>query len=254
LSLDRGENYKMANSTFTFQSSNHTNTVHAVIWEPEGKPRAILQIAHGMTEYIERYDEFAQFMIQNKILVVGNDHIGHGKSVESEVGWGYFAKKDGGKCIVEDMHSLTKIMKKNYPDTPYYLLGHSMGSFMLRRYIMNYGGELAGAIIMGTANQPLLMVLGGKILIKIETLLKGEKYRSELIEKIMFGAYNKGIKNVKTTNDWLTTDETIVEKYNNDPGCTYIFTLNGFRNLIDTILYIMKKKNYNKIPKNLPIL
>jgi len=244
----------MKNSTFTFQSSNNTNTIHGVIWAPKGEPKAILQIAHGMTEYIERYDEFAQFMVDNKILVVGNDHIGHGKSVDSKEGWGYFAKKDGSACVVEDMHHVTKIMKKKYPDTPYYLLGHSMGSFMVRRYIMNYGQELTGAIIMGTGNQPLPMVIGGKALVKIETLAKGEKYRSKLVEIIMFGAYNKRIKDAKTPCDWLTTDKAIVEKYLNEPSCTFIFTLNGFDSLLDTILYIMKKRNIDKIPKDLPIL
>ena len=244
----------MNNSTFTFQSSNHKNTIHGVIWGQEGVPKAILQIAHGMTEYIERYDEFARFMVDNGILVVGNDHIGHGKSVDSKDEWGYFAKKDGSACVVEDMHHLTKIMKKKYPEIPYYLLGHSMGSFMVRRYLMNYGDDLSGAIIMGTGNQPLPMVLGGKGLVKIETLLRGEKYRSKLVEIIMFGAYNKRIKDAKTPCDWLTSDVEIVEKYMNEPSCTFIFTLNGFDSLLDTILYIMKKRNIDKIPKNLPIL
>ena len=119
---------------------------------------------------------------------------------------------------------------------------------------MNYGQELTGAIIMGTGNQPLPMVIGGKALVKIETLAKGEKYRSKLVEIIMFGAYNKRIKDAKTPCDWLTTDKAIVEKYLNEPSCTFIFTLNGFDSLLDTILYIMKKKNIDKIPKDLPIL
>ena len=244
----------MKNSTFTFQSSNNTNTIHGVIWEPKCEPKAILQIAHGMTEYIERYEKFAQFMVDNKILVVGNDHIGHGKSVDSKEGWGYFAKKDGSACVVEDMHHVTQIMKKKYPDTPYYLLGHSMGSFMVRRYIMNYGEELTGAIITGTGNQPHSMIIGGKVLVKIETLLRGEKYRSKFIEMIMFGGYNKRIKGAKTACDWLTTDKAIVKKYIGEPSCTFIFTLNGFDSLLDTILYIMKKRNVEKIPKDLPIL
>ena len=241
-------------STFTFQSSNNKNTIHAVIWSPEFEPKGIVQIAHGMTEYIERYDEFARFMVENGILVVGNDHIGHGKSVDNEKEWGYFAKKDGGRYIVEDMYHLTKIMKEKYPDTPYYLLGHSMGSFMVRRYIMNYAEALTGTIIMGTGNQPYSMVIGGKALVKIEMLVKGERFRSKLVEIIMFGAYNKKIKDAKTPCDWLTTDNAIVEKYMNEPSCTFIFTLNGFDSLLDTILYIMKNRNINKIPKNLPIL
>jgi len=254
IDTNKGGNLGMNYSTFTFKSSNNKNMIHGVIWAPEVEPTAILQIAHGMTEYIERYDEFARFMVDNKILVVGNDHIGHGKSVDSENEWGYFAKKDGSACVVEDMHHLTKIMKKKYPDTPYYLLGHSMGSFMVRRYIMNYGKALTGAIITGTGNQPYSMIIGGKALVKIDTLFRGEKYRSKFIEMIMFGGYNNRIKDAKTPCDWLTTDEAIVEKYLKEPSCTFIFTLNGFNSLLDTILYIMKKKNIKRIPKNLPIL
>lgn len=244
----------MINKRFTFQSMNKKNSIHGLIWMTEKKPKAILQISHGMTEYIERYDEFARYMADNGIIVVGNDHIGHGKSVNSEEEWGYFAKQQGSECIVNDLHHVTDIMKNKYPELPYFLLGHSMGSFFARRYIIEYGKTIDGAIIMGTGNQPFPMVFGGKLLIKLVTLLKGETYRSKLIQKIMFGSYNKRIKNAKTSNDWLTTDEAIVEKYSKEPSCTFIFTLNGFNNLVNTILYIKKKSNIEKVPKNLPIL
>lgn len=244
----------MRNDTFSFKSSNQKNSIHGLMWVPEQEPKAILQIAHGMTEYIERYDEFARFMTKNGILVVGNDHIGHGKSVESESEWGYFSKKDGSACVVEDMNQVTAIMKEKFPETPYYLLGHSMGSFMARRYLMNYGENLTGAIIMGTGNQPSPVIFSGKMVINLIKMFKGEAYRSHFVDKMMFGTYNKRINPVRTEYDWLTTDNAIVDKYIKDPACTFIFTLNGFYNLIDTIAYVCKRKNIEKIPKDIPIL
>lgn len=244
----------MTNDVFSFKSSNQKNIVHGFMWIPDEEPKAILQISHGMTEYIRRYDEFAEYMNQNGILVVGNDHIGHGKSVESEEEWGYFAARNGSGCVVEDLNTVTQMIKELYPDKPYYLLGHSMGSFMARRYLMNYGENLTGAIIMGTGNQPLPALVSGKTLVKVATLLKGERYRSKFIDNMMFGSYNKRIENVRTSRDWLTRDEAIVEWYNQNPACTFLFTLNGFYTLLDTIQYIEKKANIDKIPKQLPIL
>lgn len=245
---------KLIENTFSFKSSNNKNIIHGVIWMPKEEPKAILQIAHGMTEYIERYEEFAGYMTENGIMVVGNDHIGHGQSVESKEDWGYFAPKDGSSFVVEDMNHVTQMMKEKFPDIPYYLLGHSMGSFMTRRYLMNYGISLTGAIIVGTGNQPYPAIVSGKALINLVKMLKGENYRSQFVDKMMFGKYNKRVSQIRTQYDWLTNDPAIVDKYINDPACTFTFTLNGFYNLVDVIDYVCKKENINKIPKDLPIL
>ncbi len=242
-----------------FMSSNGKNKVFVKIWYPDSEkynePKCILQICHGMIDHIERFDAMAEYMAQRGILVVGNDHIGHGHSVEDESEFGYFAKgKDPGKYLVEDMHKLTRIMKNKYPDKPYFLAGHSMGSFMVRRYIIRYGEEIDGAVIMGTGNQPSILVNTGRLLSDVVGHLKGDRYRSQLINKVMFGTFNKKIANKRTEHDWLTTDNSIVDAYENDEKCSYIFTINGYYGLLNTIAYVSKFKNIQKTPIDLPIL
>lgn len=241
---------------FSFLSADGKNKIHAVLWKPEewySLPRGIIQISHGMVEYIERYEELAEYLNTKGFLVVGNDHLGHGQSVSTRDDWGYFAPENGSQYVVEDLHRLTLIIKKQYPNVPYFLLGHSMGSFMARRYLMKYGRELTGALLLGTGNQPISALKVGLGLVEITKRIYGERYRSKKIQYLMFGQYNKKILNPKTNNDWVTSDQEILDKYNSTPACNFIFTLNGFEVLLTTLLYIENKKNIEKIPKNLPI-
>lgn len=138
----------------TYKSSDGKNYVHAVKWVPDGEPKYILQIAHGMAEHIMRYEDFAKFLNKHGFLVCGEDHLGHGKTAANKGDLGYFGPKDGHKLVVKDMKKLQDIIKQDYPKTPYFLLGHSMGSFLCREYIETYGDTLDGAIVMGTGNQP----------------------------------------------------------------------------------------------------
>lgn len=244
----------MTKKTFTFQSSNGKNTIAGMMWLPDYAPRAILQISHGMMEYIERYQDFAAFLVGHGILVVGNDHLGHGGSVEDVDGYGYFGGRDGGHFVVEDLCHLTRFIKNEYPDIPYFLLGHSMGSFMVRRYVMGYGNQIDGVIIMGTGQQNIATVRMGKILIALVRALRGDHHRSKLLDRAMFGNYDKKIVKKRTGYDWLTTDEKVVDQYAADPRCTFLFTTNGNLGLMNTILYIRKKKHICKVPKKLPML
>ena len=155
---------------FYFTSSCGTTKIHAVRYIPEGNITAILQITHGMVEYIERYEDFALFMASKGFLVTGHDHLGHGKSINSKEEWGYFAKEDGNKAVLYDIYQLTQITKEAYPNLPYFLLGHSMGSFYTRQYLCQFGQELDGAIVMGTGCQPLALVKSGMLLIQIISL------------------------------------------------------------------------------------
>ncbi len=245
-----------------YPSASGKCNIHAVIWYPDAQkyaqPKAILQIAHGMIDYIERFDALARYMAGRGFLVVGNDHLGHGESVASQADLGYFAKvprrKDPGSFLVEDMHRLTRIMRTKYPLLPYFLLGHSMGSFMARRYIMKYGDELAGAVILGTGNQPLVKVMAGLGAANMVGLIKGERYKSVLLDRLMFGGYNRRISSPRTKSDWLTRDNRIVDAYVSDPKCSYIFSVNAYRGLLHTLLYIKKKKNIRKIPAHLPFV
>ena len=155
----------MKKRTFHFLSADKQTQIHAVKWEPgQGEVKGILQISHGMVEYVERYAEFAEYMVGNGFMVVGNDHLVHGKSVESEECWGYFAPKRGSDIVVEDLNHLRKIIQKECPGVPYFMLGHSMGSFLLRKYLSKYGSGLQGAVIMGTGSQSNAALALGKLI------------------------------------------------------------------------------------------
>lgn len=238
---------------FSFLSSNGENNIHGVRWIPEGEIKGIVQILHGMCEYIERYEDFAGYLNSMGILVTGHDHLGHGHSVESEDGLGYFAKKNGADCTLEDAHTVTKLTKELYPKLPYVLLGHSMGSYIASNYIERFGSDLDAAILVGTGLEAPIKCLGGKALCNIVSLVKGDRHRSRLLYNIMFGAYNKRIKDNKTRADWICTDDKIVEKYLADPLCNYTFTVNGNITLINFTYYETRAKHLDNIPKQLPI-
>lgn len=244
-----------------FPSESGFVRIHTVCWYPDPsrfpQPKAVLQIAHGMVDHVERFDALARYMANRGFVVAGNDHLGHGGSVDSPADLGYFAPRNGrdaGSYVVADMHRLTRILKKRYPSLPYFLLGHSMGSFMARRYLMQYGEELTGAVILGTGNQPPLLVGFGKLLAGLTGLVKGDRYRSRLLYKALFGGYNRRIPSPATPSDWLTTDPAIVRDYVKDPKCSYYFTVNGYIGLFDTIRYVSSKKNMHRMPPSLPVL
>ena len=241
-------------SDFYFESSDNKNKIHGVIWKPEGEIKAILQIAHGMAEYIERYDDFAGFLNAHGILVAGNDHLGHGYSAPSKKEFGYFTEKDGNGCLIEDLHHVTQKVKKDNPGVPYFLLGHSMGSFYCRQYICKFGGELSGAIVMGTAFHPRAAASAGKAMCKAIALFKGWHYRSPLINSMAFGSYNKAFQPARTSNDWLSRDEKNVDKYNADDKCGFIFTLNGYYNMFHGLTRLCDDSLIKKVPVGLPIL
>lgn len=237
---------------FYISSSDGVSQLHGILWEPVGEVKAVLQISHGMVEYIGRYDRFARYLNEAGIVVVGNDHIGHGKTSKEE-DRGYFGGKEGSGMVVDDLYLITRKTKEKYKDIPYFVMGHSMGSFMIRRYIMTYGNEVDGAIIMGTGSQPASKLIGGKLILGILKAVKGDRHRSKFVDKLNFGSYNKRIRHNRTDKDWLTKDTEIVDAYLKEPMCNFIFTLNGFETLRSVTSFIQKKENIAKIPENLPI-
>ena len=239
---------------FEYLSRDGKTGIHAVEWLPEGTPKAVLQICHGMCEYIGRYDAFARFLAGKGLAVAGNDHLGHGQSVTDPGRLGFFAEKDAGLCLLEDMQSLRRIEGERFPGLPYFLLGHSMGSFLVRQYIARYGEGLSGAVIMATGSQPAPALLGGKALCLAASLFGGREKRSGLIHHIAFGSNNKRFEPVRTKNDWLTKDTAIVDAYNEDPLCTFIFTVNGFETLFASIGDSQKADTAACVPKELPLL
>lgn len=245
----------MKKEEFYFSSRDNHTQIHAIRWIPDlGKPDYIVQIVHGMAEHIERYEEFASFLTDRNILVTGEDHLGHGKSVREDKNPGYFCEQDPATVVVRDVHRLKKITQEMYPEIPYIILGHSMGSFITRNYLCRYGSGIDGAIICGTGMQPAALVNMAKLIVNIQHIFMGDNHISHFLDMITFGAYNKRIENPRTSKDWLTKDEEAVDKYLKDSLCGFTFTVNGFRTLFELISRIQKKKNLEKIPLTLPVL
>lgn len=237
---------------FTYPSQDGKTQIHAICWEPAGAPLAVLQIAHGMVEYINRYDEFASFLAAKGYVVAGNDHLGHGKSIQDESCLGYFAEKDGNKTVLRDIHQLRILMQKRYPDVPYFIMGHSMGSFLIRQYICLHASGLSGAIIMGTGYQPRAATGFGMMLCRAMAAVKGWKYRSRLVDTMAFGGYNRKFGNLKG-RQWLSRNEENVSTYVKDPLCTYRFTLNGYYNMFYSIHMLSEQDILRKMPQELPV-
>lgn len=242
---------------YSFPSSDGKTKIHVINWYPdEVQPKAILQIIHGMVEYIDRYDEFARYMNEKGFIVIGHDHLGHGKSVNSEADWGYIADKNPSDKLIHDINRLRIATIKKYPDLPYYMLGHSMGSYLLRKYLSKYGEGLSGAIVMGTGCESNLATLGGLALIKSKAQKFGWHYRDTQIRDMThttpYKKYNLDGSDPK--NSWLSKNEENVTEYYKNPMNTFTFTLNGYEALLTTVLYDNQRKNIDLIPKNLPIL
>ncbi len=238
---------------YYMSASNGTDKLHLVEWKPEGEVRGILQISHGMIEYIDRYDRFARFMAEKGFVVIGNDHLGHGETA-AEKNYGYFAPKDGSGYVVRDLHRVSRYARRKYTDVPFILMGHSMGSFMARRYAMTYGKELDGLILMGTGSKPEFLLKVGRALVGALIRTKGERAQSWILEKLCFALYNIRIRPARTPSDWLSRDAKEVDKYLAHPYCKFTFTLNGYRTLFEVISFVQDKDNIRRLPHSLPML
>lgn len=240
---------------FYYESRDAIHKIRAMKWIPDTDDiLCVFQITHGMAEHIERYDEFAAFLAQRGILVVANDHLGHGKSATDKADFGYFCEKDAATVVVRDVHRLKKIIQEQNPGKPYFILGHSMGSFIFRNYLCRYGKGIDGAIIMGTGTMPTAVIKVLMILTNIIAMFRGWKHPSQMIDTMAFGNYNSRIKEPRTKSDWLSKDEAIVDMYIEDEACGFPFTLNGFHTMAKLIDNLRKKDYLDKMPKDLPVL
>ena len=240
---------------FYFPSKDGNTEIHTIEWKPEGEVKAVLQLCHGMVEYIRRYDEFAEFMCSRGYYVVGNDHLGHGKSVQSKSEYGFFNEKYGNACVIGDMHTLRQRTMKKYPDVPYFILGHSMGSLLVRQYIQLYGNGLSGAVLLGVvSDQKKAVLLCGKRLCRLMAAFRGWHFRSRFIDGMVLGSYNKKFKPARTRVDWMTSDREHLDAYVADPLCSFVFTVNAYYSMFTGMPNMEKKESIYMIPKTLPIL
>lgn len=241
----------------SFLSKDGKTTIHGVKWIPEnGQYHAVLQVTHGMVEFIERYRAFAEYMNEQGFLVVGHDHLGHGASVTSEEEWGYFADENPSDIVVEDMHQLRTIVQGEEPGLPYFMLGHSMGSYMLRKYLCLYGEGVSGAVIMGTGSIPDATTKMGLTLCRVIARFRGWHYRSKLMQSLTYSKpYKKyDLYGKDYANSWLSKNVENVQQYYAEPRCTFLFTVNGYRGLLEAVLFDNQMENIKKVPKNLPLL
>lgn len=240
------------NGDFYFASSGGIQ-LHGYRWEPESQPKAIVQIIHGIAEHVFRYDHFARYLNSLGYLVVAEDHMGHGKSICQQVPQGYFA--GGWDTAVEDCCRLMETMMAEFPNVPYILFGHSMGSFLARSILIKKPDSgIKAAIICGSAWMPGLVIRGGKLISSL--LMRGEsaKQPSTQLQGIMFGGYDKRIEKPRTPCDWLTRDEAIVDAYMADPLCGFAPTPALANAMMNGLLYIQNDANLKRMNQNLPVL
>ncbi len=238
---------------FYFESSTGHNKLRAHMCTPDVEPRGIIQIVHGIAEHMDRYDDFMLFLANNGYIAVGEDHLGHGKSIEREEDKGFFAESNGWTYAVQDVEILRLAMKKNHPELPIVVFGHSMGSFLTRTHLIKFPGGFDAAIISGTGNQGKPLVLGGLTVGNVVSKVKGPHYYSNFINNMAFGSYNKIYGIAKTTHDWLTRDEEVVQKYLADPLCGFIPSCSLFRDMMTGINIITNVKNLEAMNKDTPI-
>lgn len=243
----------MEKCEFYYPSQDKVTQIHGIEWKPSGEPKAVLQICHGMVEYIDRYKGFAKFLNERGIYVVGHDHLGHGESVVSDDKHGYFHETRGNEYVIADIHELRRKVREEYPDIPYFIMGHSMGSFLVRQYMKEHGEGITGAIIMGTGHQPAALLAAGKMLCKMIAGVKGWEYRSKFINNMAFGSYNKKFEPARTSKDWLTKDTEIVDAYIKDPWCSFMFTVNAYYHMFCGMQTLSKKDHIEHFPKDVPV-
>ena len=240
---------------FFFPGADGVSHIHAVEWLPEsGEVTAVLQIAHGIAEYAERYAPFAEYLTQHGFAVVANDHMGHGKSCGNGQSELYFGPENGWMNAVDDMYALFNLARKDHPAVPYFLLGHSMGSFLARTFLIRYPGLLSGAIVMGTGQMSPAIVTAGRMVAKLQAKKAGWDKPSATVTSLAFGSYNKPFAPNRTAFDWLSVNTENVDRYISDPLCGGEASVGLFHDMLGGLLFIGKQSNVEKMNVHTPIL
>jgi len=242
----------MGAENFKFNSGE--KDINAFRWLPEGKRvKAVIQIVHGMAEHAARYRDFGLAMAEVGIAVYASDLRGHGKTAGRLDDVGYIADSDGWNIVLGDIHKFAGIIKKDHPGIPFFLLGHSMGSLLVRNYSFLHGKELDGIILSGNSGDPGLLKYLGVLVSRLEILFKGKRARSPFLNNLTLGAYNKGFSPSRTDFDWLSRDNKVVDEYIGDPFCGGIFTTGFFLDLSHGAFAVNDHANICKTPGDLPI-
>ncbi len=211
----------MTKEEFFYPSADGVHSIHAVLWRPEGEVRGVVQLVHGICEYILRYEPFARFLVDHGFAVTGNDHLGHGLSVTDPSEYGYFTQWDP---LVRDVAALRETVGAKFPGAPYFMLGHSMGSFVARTYLIDYPGTLTGCMLSGTTHYSPPEVAIGKLI----TRVGDPREVNRVFSAVSTGAYSRSFRQARTSADWISRDPEVVNAYLSDPLCS--FTTKGGMN------------------------
>jgi alpha-beta hydrolase superfamily lysophospholipase len=240
---------------FTYLSSDSTHRVHAQWWlpEPPAQPKAVVQLVHGISEYIGRYAPFARFLTENGWAVVGHDHLGHGHTASSPAEYGWFGEHQAWRYVLRDTRALRLLAGKEYPGIPYFLMGHSMGSFVVRGYLMAYPGTVDGAILSGTGQESAPTVAAGRLLSALACKNHGTRSHSKLLDNLSVGRYNHQFAPNRTSADWISRDEAVVDAYLADPLCQFLPTAGMYHDMMCALQYLVQPENLRRLHPDTPI-
>lgn len=243
----------MIKKEFYFPSADGKTTIHAVKWLPDGKVKAVLQVSHGVTEHMLRYEGFSKYFTEKGFVIVGNDHIGHGTSIAEGAEPMYFGPVGSWDWVVADMHTCKTIAKEEFPNVPYGMLGFSLGSFVVRSYLIHHPGEIDAAILIGTGHTLALQLVLAKWIANREADKVGEEHTSSAIKQLTFETYNKMFAPNRTEYDWLNSNEKVLDEYIADPLRGQYFSAGLFRELLSAMEFTGKKKELKKMNPDTPV-
>lgn len=244
----------MTKNEFYFSSADKKTRIHAVEWLPEGEPKAVLQISHGVTEHILCYEELAEYFTARGFVVTGNDHLGHGTSIAEGAKPMYFGPKDSWLWVQEDMYTCLKFTKERYQNLPYILLGLSLGSFIARSFVIAHPGEVDGVILAGTGQSPAWQLSMVRFLAQREGRKAGEDNVTPLIQQLSFGMYNAKFAPNHTKYDWICAGKQGLDTYIKDPLRGEEMSAGLFREMLSSMIFSGDAKNQKKMDKDLPVL
>lgn len=238
--------------TLTYPSADGRHTIRAVEWLPDGTPRGVLQIVHGIAEHMGRYAHVAEFFTRRGYVVCGEDHLGHGATV-TDGKYGFFAPEGGWDLVARDVYALRRLEGERWPDLPYVLLGHSMGSFLARTCLIRWPGTVDAAVLSGTGQERAALVAFGRVVSGLLCRWRGPDYVSPLVYALSLGAYNARVHPAPGQGDWTTRDSEMAAGRKQDPLCNFRPTVSMFRDMLGGIAWIGREENVRRMDGDMPI-
>lgn len=255
----RGPHHGLGAIIPTVKETTHTYDtrdalrLHLYQWSPDGEPKAIMQIAHGMSEHAARYRRLAEKMCAAGYVVYANDHRGHGRSVPDNATPGHMADADGWQRAAADLFGINRFIRERHPDLDLVLLGHSMGSFLAQQLMIDHPAAVDAVILSGSNGKPPPLAQAGRAVLRLERLRVGYRGVSSIMNKLSFEDFNKAFAPNRTEADWLSRDPEEVDKYVNDPLCGFPVTVATWMGMLDALPALTEPANLARVPKDLPI-